>query len=127
MVVLWIKDAEMRQNAGPMSISAACTSVLLNLLNQDFGQGRKEIFAEINLSTINRGEGADEAHSTEAETLMRAFASLKRFPPTSRKGIEYGNRSTLEPNLAEEMITPTKTIKPQAQGTAISGSLPNPL
>jgi hypothetical protein len=109
-----------------VDLTCTCTSVLLTLLNQDFGQGRKEIFAEINLSTINGGEGADEAHSTEAETLMQAFASMKRFPPTSRKGIEYGNRSTLEPNLAEKMITPTKSIKPQTQGVAISGSLPTP-
>lgn len=57
---------------------------------------------------------------------MQVFASMKRFPPTSREGIEYGNRSTLEPNLAEEMITNTKNIKPQAQGVAMSGSLPTP-
>jgi hypothetical protein len=55
--------------------------------------------------------------------LMQVSASMKRFPPTSRKGVESGNRSTLEPNLAEEMITHTKNIKPQAQGVAMSGSL----
>lgn len=34
-----------------------------------------------------------EAHSTEAETLRNAFGHMKRFPPTGRKGIAYGNRS----------------------------------
>ena len=48
-----------------VDLTCTCTSVLLTLLNQDFGQGRKEIFAEINLSTINGGEGADEARCVD--------------------------------------------------------------